>query len=43
MGQSSNKLIYGVVLFVVAMLGVLIVANRPVGQTAGDRCAATGF
>ena len=32
MGQSSNKLIYGVVLFVVAMLGVLIVANRPAAK-----------
>jgi dipeptidyl aminopeptidase/acylaminoacyl peptidase len=30
MGQSSNKLIYGVVLFAVAIIGVLIVADRPV-------------
>ncbi len=32
MGQSSNKLIYGVVLFAVAVIGVLIIANRPVAK-----------
>ena len=32
MGQSSNKLIYGVVLFAVAVIGVLIVANRPAAK-----------